>query len=70
MIRNEANWDRILRVCLGVVLLSLIFVGPQTWWGLIGAVPLLTGLIGYCPLYQLFGFSSCPLNSSQKPRTS
>ncbi len=69
MIRNEANWDRILRVFLGVLLLSLILVGPKTWWGLIGAVPLLTGLVGYCPLYQLLGFSSCPVDSSRKPRT-
>ena len=69
MMRNEASWDRILRVVGGLVVLSLIFLGPKTWWGLIGAVPLLTGLVGYCPLYQLFGFSSCPVNNSRKPRT-
>ncbi|MBN1209759.1 MAG: DUF2892 domain-containing protein [Myxococcaceae bacterium] len=70
MIRNEANWDRILRVFFGVVLLSMIFMGPQTWWGLIGVVPLLTGLVGYCPLYQLFGVSSCSVSGSHKPRAS
>jgi len=68
MTRNEANWDRILRVVMGLVLLSMIFVGPQTWWGLIGAVPLLTGLLGYCPLYQLFGVSSCAMSRSRGPR--
>lgn len=68
MTRNEASWDRILRVVLGLVLLSLVFVGPQTLWGMLGAVPLLTGLMGYCPLYQLFGFSSCPIDGSRGPR--
>jgi hypothetical protein len=57
---NEAKWDRVLRIVIGVGLLSLIFVGPQTWWGLVGAVPLVTGVIGNCPLYNLIGKSTCP----------
>ena len=59
--RNEASIDRALRVLLGIVLLSLIFVGPHTWWGLVGLVPLLTGLVGSCPLYSLLGLSTCPM---------
>jgi hypothetical protein len=59
--RNEHNVERVLRVLVGLVLLSLIFVGPQTWWGLIGLVPLGTGLFGTCPVYTLFGFSTCPM---------
>ena len=59
--RNEATWDRVLRIALGIVLLSLTVVGPQTPWGLIGVVPLLTGLVGTCPFYSLFGWSTCPL---------
>lgn len=59
--RNESNLDRTLRVILGLGLLSLVFVGPQTMWGLIGLVPLLTGLAGSCPLYRLVGLSTCPL---------
>jgi hypothetical protein len=59
--RNEHNVERVLRVLVGLVLLSLIFVGPQTWWGLIGLVPLATGLFGTCPVYTLFGFSTCPM---------
>jgi hypothetical protein len=56
---NEAGWDRILRVVLGVVLLALGWGGVVAGgWGLflkvIGFVPLLTGLVGYCPLYGLF----------------
>lgn len=40
-------------------LLSLVFVGPQTNWGWIGVVPLVTGIIGNCPVYSLFGISTC-----------
>lgn len=57
--RNAGHVDRSLRVLLGVALLSLYFVGPQSPWGLIGLVPLLTGLAGRCPLYSLFGISTC-----------
>jgi hypothetical protein len=59
---NEGNFDRVARVLLGAGLLSLVFVGPQTLWGLVGAVPLLTGLVGFCPLYRVFGLSTCPLS--------
>ena len=55
MKRNEGTVDRVVRVVLGVALLALVFVGPQTWLGLIGVVPLVTGLVGYCPLYGLLG---------------
>ncbi len=57
---NEAGWDRWVRVALGLGLLSLTFVGPQTWLGLLGIVPLLTGLSGFCPLYGVLGLSTCP----------
>ncbi len=62
--KNEGTLDRILRVIAGVVLLSLVVIGPQTMWGLIGIVPLLTGLIGFCPVYKLFGWNTCPLEKS------
>jgi hypothetical protein len=55
---NEGSIDRVVRVLLGAVLLSLVFVGPHTWLGLIGVVPLVTGLIGFCPLYRALGFST------------
>lgn len=58
--RNEHKVDRALRVALGLGLLSLVFVGPQSYWGLIGVVPLATGLIGTCPLYSMLGLSTCP----------
>ena len=62
---NEAPWDRILRVIVGVVLMALVFVGPQTWLGWIGVVPLLTGLFGFCPAYRLFGASTCKQTPKQ-----
>jgi DUF2892 family protein len=57
--KNEHGVDRGIRVVLGIALLSLTFFGPKTYWGLVGAVPLLTGLIGSCPLYSVFGISTC-----------
>lgn len=61
--RNAGSVDRIVRVAFGLGLLSLVFVGPQTLWGLVGVVPLLTGLLGSCPLYSLFGWSTCSLRT-------
>jgi hypothetical protein len=55
---NEHSIERAMRVVLGLAVLSLVVVGPHTLWGLLGAVPLLTGLIGSCPLYTLFGIST------------
>lgn len=63
MSRNEGTLDRVLRVILGLVLISLVFVGPQTVWGWVGVVPLLTGLVGYCPLYSVFGIRTCPMKN-------
>lgn len=57
--RNLGSIDRIIRVVAGLVLLSLVFVGPATPWGWIGVVPLLTGLLGSCPAYRLFGLNTC-----------
>jgi hypothetical protein len=59
--RNESNLDRGLRVIVGLGALSTVFVGPQSMIGLVGLVPLVTGLVGSCPLYTLFGIGTCPL---------
>jgi len=61
---NEGTIDRVLRVVVGLVLISLVFVGPQTPWGWIGVVPLLTGIIGFCPAYRIFGLSTCPMKKA------
>jgi hypothetical protein len=55
---NVGNTDRVLRIILGLGLLALVFVGPQTPLGWIGVVPLLTGLLGTCPLYSMVGWNS------------
>lgn len=55
---NESGLDRAIRVVLGVVLLSLVFAGPKTLWGLLGLIPLITGAVGFCPFYRLLGIST------------
>ncbi len=58
MSTNESKLDRTLRVLVGVALLALVFVGPKTLWGLFGLIPLVTGLVGFCPIYRALGLST------------
>ncbi|ALJ36141.1 DUF2892 domain-containing protein [Azospirillum brasilense] len=58
---NVGTIDRALRAIVGLVLIALVFVGPQTPWGWIGLVPLLTAVVGFCPAYSLFGIRSCAI---------
>lgn len=62
---NEGSIDRVLRVIVGLALLALVFIGPRTALRYIGIMPLLTGLLGYCPLYSLLGINTCPLASKK-----
>ena len=64
--KNEHKIERGARVVIGIALLSLVFVGPQSLWGLIGVVPLLTGLLGSCPLYTVLGMSTCPMEPAEE----
>lgn len=57
---NEGALDRVIRVVLGLAIISLVFIGPQTPWAWLGLVPLLTGVVGFCPAYALFGVRTCP----------
>ncbi len=57
---NVGTMDRMFRILLGLVLIGMVFFGPQTAWGWVGLVPLLTGLFRTCPIYSLIGISSCP----------
>lgn len=52
---NEGTVDRAVRIALGIALLAFVFVGPQTWLGLLGIVPLVTGIVGFCPIYRVLG---------------
>ena len=55
--------DRTLRIVAGLAVLSLFFVleGNARYWALLGFVPLLTGIVRYCPAYSLLGLSTCPM---------
>ena len=56
---NVGTVDRVVRVVVGLVLIALVFWGPQTNWGWIGLIPLITGLAGWCPAYRLLGIDTC-----------
>ena len=58
MQQNVGGIDKVIRIVVGLVLISLVFMGPKTQWGWIGLIPLATALINFCPLYPLIGFSS------------
>lgn len=60
---NVGGIDKIVRIVAGLAILSLLFIleGGARLWGLVGLLPLLTGLLGYCPAYSLFGLNTCPM---------
>jgi hypothetical protein len=62
---NVGNPERVARIVVGLILLSLPFWldTPWRWLGLIGFVPLITGLAGRCPAYRLLGRNSCPVRA-------
>ena len=62
---NVGTLDRVLRVIVGIVLISLVFVGPKTAWGWIGVIPLATAFIGFCPAYRLLGIRTTAGKSKQ-----
>jgi hypothetical protein len=62
---NENTGDRVVRIVLGLGLLSLYFLGPKTAWGLAGLIPILTSVLGSCPIYTLIGISTAT-GASQK----
>jgi hypothetical protein len=55
---NIGKVERAVRIVVGVTVLSLAFVGPQTPWAYLGLLPLVTGLVGWCPPYALLGVST------------
>ena len=61
---NVGGVDRTLRILLGIALLAIVFVGPQTPWGWVGLIPLVTGLVGTCPIYSLLGVKTCPMKNN------
>ncbi len=63
--KNVGTLDRVIRVVAGAAVLSLTVVGPRSLWGLVGLVPLLTGLVGTCPLYTVLGLRTCPPSGAE-----
>jgi hypothetical protein len=63
MTTNVGKIDKALRIIAGIVLLTLFFIldGSARWLGLIGLVPLITGLVGWCPAYAMIGVNTCPV---------
>lgn len=55
---NIGKMERVIRVVIGMGLLSLAFVGPRSPWAYFGFVPLLTGVVGWCPPYALLGIGT------------
>ncbi|WP_431307723.1 YgaP family membrane protein [Agaribacter marinus] len=55
---NLNSIDRILRLIIGIAILSLAFFGPQSPWAYIGIILILTAFINFCPLYRIFGLST------------
>ena len=66
MKKNVGSFDKMFRIVLGIALLSLLFLleAPTKYFGLIGLVPLGTALMGWCPLYTLFGINTCKVKAS------
>lgn len=60
---NLHPYERLFRIIVGIVLVSMAFFGPENLWYLIGLIPLLTGLYGWCFFYHYLGISSCPTES-------
>lgn len=58
---NVGGVDRALRIIVGLALVALAATGTVGWWGWLGIVPLLTGVVRFCPLYLVTGFNTCPL---------
>jgi hypothetical protein len=67
MDKNVGTIDRALRAVVGLALIAIVFVGPQTPWGWLGIVPLATAAMGWCPLYTVLGIRTCPVGND-KPK--
>lgn len=62
---NIGGLDRILRIIVGAVLIGLAAFGIVGWWGWLGAIPLLTGLIRFCPLYPILKINTCSVEQKK-----
>lgn len=68
MDKNIGNTDKVVRIVVGLGILTLLFLlkGPDRWLGLIGLIPILTASVGWCPAYSLFGINTCKTRSGKQ----
>ncbi|RJQ42299.1 MAG: DUF2892 domain-containing protein [Nitrospiraceae bacterium] len=59
MKKNIGSTERVIRIVVGAGIIAMAFVGPKSPWAYLGLIPLLTGLIGWCPPYAILGISTC-----------
>ncbi len=59
MNRNIGTIDRVLRILVGLAVLSLAFIGPKTPWGYAGLILVVTAVINFCPIYRIIGVNTC-----------
>lgn len=64
MTKNVGGIDRTLRIVIGLALIAAAATSTIGLWGYIGVLPLLTGLVGWCPPYAMFGFNTCPIKKA------
>lgn len=62
---NVGGFDKIGRIAIGTGLIGLAATGNIGAWGFLGAIPLLTGISGYCPVYRVFGINTCPIQAKK-----
>ncbi|MFN7453907.1 MAG: DUF2892 domain-containing protein [Pseudobdellovibrionaceae bacterium] len=66
MTKNIHNVERVIRIVVGALLVSMAFIGPVNLWFLLGLVPLATGLLGWCPPYAMLGINTCKIGQKAK----
>jgi hypothetical protein len=64
--KNVGNFDKVIRAVVGIALVAMVFVGPQTPWGWLGLIPLVTAVLGWCPLYSMLGIRTCAAPAKPK----
>lgn len=65
MKKNIGTIERVIRITAGLFILSLTMIGPQSVWGLLGIIPLATGIVGWCPPYAMLGISTCKKRNAE-----
>lgn len=65
MVKNVNSIDQVIRIVLGIALIAMVFIGPQTPWGWAGLILIATGAMNFCPIYRMLGMST--LKNSKQP---